>query len=198
MDGNSVGDNRLIRAIETGVPVPGTPEQAAELAGTRRANIVRCTECGEVGDRGYFGKNTAHPIPLPICVKCKAEADAEAEAKMGVLLNAIDAAFAPVVAAAKKSRTRADDNREAIADELAHFALGIHEDGHKSRVRVFIDDMLRHYVAGTVPDHFAEDEVRCDECNCLMTREEVVEAEYPFGLSHWTRECPCCGREADE
>jgi len=41
MDGNSVGDDRLMRAIQSGQPVPGTPEQAAEL---RNQNLARAID----------------------------------------------------------------------------------------------------------------------------------------------------------
>lgn len=47
MDGNSVGDNRLMRAIETGVPVPGTAEQAAELVAQENVSAARMARSAE-------------------------------------------------------------------------------------------------------------------------------------------------------
>lgn len=51
-------NERLAKAIETGVPVPGTPEQARELvaqenvfAARMARDIVRCAKCGKLGPR---------------------------------------------------------------------------------------------------------------------------------------------------
>lgn len=199
MDSNRLGDDRLIRAIQTGKPVPGTPEQAAELAGTRRANIVKCAECGEVGDRGYFGKNTANPIPLPICAKCKAEADAVEEGKIGVLRQALDAAFAPIVALAQKpARAKPMTAREIVADELTHLAMGYHED--HERTLAFVNRMLRHYANETYPEYIDDGDHRCENCNCLTradTREEgSVYDDRTEVIDTWV--CPCCDMEVDQ
>lgn len=64
-------NERLAKAIQTGVPVPGTPEQAAELAG-----YIRCRECGKVGPQGRMSSGAL----IPICAACKADADMAAEA----------------------------------------------------------------------------------------------------------------------
>jgi DNA-directed RNA polymerase subunit RPC12/RpoP len=76
MDSNRLGDDRLIRAIQTGKPVPGTPEQAAELvamemrfASRMATDIVRCPECNKLGPRDT--ESIYHTDG--VCVKCGRE-----------------------------------------------------------------------------------------------------------------------------
>lgn len=67
---------RLAKAIQTGVPVPGTPEQAAELvamemhfASRMATDIVRCPECSKLGPRDTESIYASDGV----CVKCGTE-----------------------------------------------------------------------------------------------------------------------------
>lgn len=104
MDGKSVGDNRLMRAIQTGVPVPGTPEQAAELAG-----YIRCRECGKVGPQGRMSSGAL----IPICAACKADADDAAESRLRTAVAALNAATKATLARIDAEYER---NQEYMAD----------------------------------------------------------------------------------
>lgn len=184
-------DERLKRAIETGVPVPGTPQQAAELA-----SYIRCRECNNVGPQGRMSNGAL----IPICQACKRAADAAEEAKVAVLRQALDAAFAPVVAAVAKLKQKPKPMtpREIIADELAHFAMGYHED--HERTLAFVNRMLKHYAAGTYPEYIDFSDHRCENCNCLTHADQRCEGSLYDRrvdvIDTWV--CPVCEMEVDQ
>ena len=106
------GFDRMFGAVKAGHPIAQTPAQARELveienrtAASNAAEIVAgsivCRECNKVGPQGRMASRAL----IPICRSCKAAADAAEEAKIGVLRTAIDAAFAPVVAAVEHMKT---------------------------------------------------------------------------------------------
>ena len=118
MDSNRLGDDRLMRAIQTGKPVPGTPEQAAELAGS-----IRCREGGQVGPLraqqvqqhavvGPQGRMSSGAL-IPLCAACKAEADGAAEAQLRAACAAFNAAAQATCARLDAAHER---NQEYMSD----------------------------------------------------------------------------------
>lgn len=115
-----VAASRLVSALartsdSPRVQVAAENHNAAANAAEIVADSILCRECGKVGPQGRMSNG----YPIPICRACKAAADAAEVAKVGVLRTAIDAAFAPVVAAAEGSNGYAARAKRIDATQTA-------------------------------------------------------------------------------
>ena len=211
MNDNSIhpGAKRFADAIALGHPIANTPAQALELveienreAASTAAEIVAesilCRECGKVGPQGRMSSGAL----IPICAACKRAADAAEEAKIGVLRTAIDTAFAPVIALAKKTtETREQKARSWARTELLAF-VGSETacDGDETTWTPWFEEVLDAYLRGVKPDWAIDSEDVCERCGDIdMEREECELSRDPDDTGVGYRSvCRACGEGSED
>ncbi len=171
---------------------------AASTAGEIVAESIVCRECGKVGPQGRMASGAL----IPICAACKRAADAAEEAKIGVLRTAIDTAFAPVVALAKKTtETREQKARSWARTELLMFI------GSETACNVpselwtpWFEEILDAYLRGVKPDWAIGAEDVCERCGDIdMEREECELSRDPDDTGVGYRSvCRACGEGSED
>lgn len=189
-------DRTLLAAIDSGNPVAGNRQQAAELiaaenreaanAARRVAGLIECRECGKIGQQGRM--SSGHLIQ--ICVACKAKADAQANG----LATAVSAAFAPLAKfpPATKDPKAVAWARTQLDNAGSTDALSRASDG---ALVEWLDDIYRTLKTGRYPSWMLEAESHeCPTCeiDCAISEEADGPSDTAKDVPCAT--CPLCER----